>query len=143
MEHLYSTLCSFPPEVPAPDPAFFDKGVRQHLNRVSRLLKENVSDLVRFGPQLLELLNPAVHSISYLAVLHSLALPNVADSVDRLVLLDKLVRFLITFDHLQTRYAGSHMQDIMTAVGTGSLLPVRGQSPRPPPDCPCDGGESY
>lgn len=139
MEHLYSTLSSFPPEGPLQGLALYDKTAKQHLNRLSRLLKENMADLVHFGPQLLDLLDPAVHSLSYLAVLHSLVLPNAAESLDRTVLLEKLVRFLMGFDRVQIRYAGTHLQDVFTAVAIGNLLPVCPQRLKPEhPPCKLD-----
>lgn len=145
------------PESPTPTPhdyAAYDKAAKNHLNQLSHLLKENSADLITHGPQLLgvrpsrlslhwlrsnevtklilpQLLDPAVNSLSYLAVLHTLILPGLATSASREYLLEKLTRFLLSFDSIQIRYAGGHLQDIFVAAGNGQLLPV-GSSVSPP-----------
>ena len=153
MDEYASILLSFPPEPIPSDNVTYDKAVKGHLNRISHILKEKSADLIQFGPQLLEvsfpltsvprltsytltdlrqpqLLNPAVNSLSYLAVLHTLLLPSPATSVPREFLLEKLVEFMLRFDAIQIRYAGSHLQDVFAAVGNGQLLPVsRAQLP--------------
>ncbi|RYP55368.1 hypothetical protein DL768_000123 [Monosporascus sp. mg162] len=123
MDQYAAVLLSFPPEDTPPDLESYDKAVKNHLNQVTRILKDRSADLITYGPQILELLNPAVHSLSYLAVLHTLILPGLAASASREYLLEKLVLFMISFDGLQIRYAGPHLQDVFAAVGGGQLLP--------------------
>ncbi|KAI1081181.1 hypothetical protein F5B20DRAFT_537136 [Whalleya microplaca] len=123
MDQYASTLLSFPPEPLPLDNDSYDKFAKGHLNKVSRLLKDRSADLIARGPQLLELLDPAVNSLSYLAVLHALVLPSLASSASPEVLLEKLVVFLVSFDAQQCRYAGQHLQDIFGVAGNGLYLP--------------------
>lgn len=127
MDQYASVLLSFPPEGEATTPRdneTYDRAVNVHLTKVSRILREQSADLIQYGPELLQLLDPAVNSLSYLAVLHTLILPGLASSASRDYLLEKLVMFMLSFDSLQVRYAGSHLQEIFAAVGGGQLLPV-------------------
>ncbi|KAI0601248.1 hypothetical protein F4775DRAFT_437940 [Biscogniauxia sp. FL1348] len=123
MDQLAPVLLAFPPENRLIDNDGYDKAVKIHLSRLTKLLKDNHADLVLHGSQLLELLNPAVNSLSYLAVLHTLVIPAFATSAARDLLLEKLVIFLVSFDGRQCRYAGTHLQDLFGAVGSGQCLP--------------------
>ncbi|KAH9999768.1 hypothetical protein F4779DRAFT_605114 [Xylariaceae sp. FL0662B] len=123
MDQYASTLLAFPPEAHHVDNETYDKVVKSHLTKLSKLLKDRSADLIAHGPQLLELLNPALNSLSYLAVLHTLILPNLASSAPRELLLEKLVVFLLSFDAQQCRYAGQYLQDIFNAAGSGQYLP--------------------
>jgi len=123
MQHL-ATLQAFPPSGLAfTDDVAYDEAITGHLKQLSRLLRECMPELVIHGPELLQNLDPSIHSLSYLAVIHSLVLPNLVTSAPPELLLEKLVTFLITFDARQIRYAGSHIQDIFTALSSGQLLP--------------------
>ncbi|KAH7026158.1 uncharacterized protein B0I36DRAFT_247989 [Microdochium trichocladiopsis] len=123
MQHL-ATLKAFPPSGPAlRSDAAYDEAVTSHLKQLSRLIKDHNPELVIHGPEFLKDLDPSIHSLSYLAVLHALVLPNLVTSAPPEFLLEKLVTFLLSFDARQIRYAGSHLQDILSALGTGQLLP--------------------
>ncbi|KAI0838634.1 hypothetical protein F5Y06DRAFT_39919 [Hypoxylon sp. FL0890] len=123
MDQLASTLLSYPPEAGLDHDVDRDSDIKAHVNRLSKLLKEKDADIVAHGPELLELLNPAVNSLSYLAVLHTLIIPGIASSVPRDLILDKFVLFLITFDARQCRYARGHLHDVFLAAGSGQFLP--------------------
>ncbi|KAI5926982.1 hypothetical protein F4810DRAFT_651657 [Camillea tinctor] len=123
MDQLAPVLLAFPPENPTDDNDTYDKAVKAHLNRLTKLLKDNNADLILHGPQLLELLSPAVNSLSYLAVLHTLVIPSLATSMARDLLLEKLAIFLVSFDGRQCRYAGTHLHDLLSTVGSGQYLP--------------------
>ncbi|KAI1502784.1 hypothetical protein F5X99DRAFT_377370 [Biscogniauxia marginata] len=123
MDRYAPILLAFPPEDQFIDNDGYDKAVKTHLGRLTRILKEDSADLALNGPQLLELLNPAVNSLSYLAVLHTLVIPAFAASATRDFLLEKLVTFLVSFDGRQCRYAGTHLQDLFSLVGNGQCLP--------------------
>ncbi|CAJ2502862.1 Uu.00g102560.m01.CDS01 [Anthostomella pinea] len=123
MDQYASALLAFPPETDLNDNALYDQAARSHLNKLSKLLKERSNELVTYGPQLLELLDPSVNSLSYLAVLYTLVIPGLASSASREFLLEKVTVFLMTFDGRQCRYAGSNLLEIMGAVGSGQLLP--------------------
>lgn len=70
-------------------------------------------------------MDPAIYSLSYLAVLHALVVPSIPSSVPLEFILEKLVIFMMKFDGRQCRLAGSLLRNIMEAVGSGRLLPVR------------------
>ncbi|KAI1344758.1 hypothetical protein F5Y15DRAFT_410455 [Xylariaceae sp. FL0016] len=125
MEQLAPELLAFPPDSLLHDASEkdYDKAVKSHLTRLNKLLTDKTPELVLHGPQLLELLNPAVNSISYLAVLHSLILPRLATAAPQDVVLEKTIMFLLNYDARQCRYAGAYLQDTFNAVGSGSLLP--------------------
>ncbi|KAK8050632.1 hypothetical protein PG994_012362 [Apiospora phragmitis] len=122
MDQALATCLAFPPEQQVlQDDAAYDQAIQAHLLKLTKLLKDPPVPLGQYGGQLLELIDPDLNSLSYVAVLHSLLLPNLVGP--REFILDKLVRFLLGFDPRQLRYAGSHLLEIMTAVCSGSLLP--------------------
>ncbi|KAI5858168.1 hypothetical protein GGS23DRAFT_586879 [Durotheca rogersii] len=126
MDRLASALLAFPPGASLDglsDNAAFDQAVKPHVSNLSKILSDHSAELIGHAPQLLELLDPAVNSLSYLAVLHALIFPRPDPSVSIDVILDALVSFLLSFDGRQCRYARGHLQDIFNAAGSGQLLP--------------------
>ncbi|KAI1380882.1 hypothetical protein F4677DRAFT_404983 [Hypoxylon crocopeplum] len=126
MDKLAPTLLAFPPEgnlTTSLDIARYDDAVKTHVSHLSDLLQYSKRELIAHGPELIGLLNPAVNSLSYLAVLHTLVVPGIPPSVSRDVVLEKLVLFLLIFDARQCRYAGSFLQDVFLATGSGQYLP--------------------
>ncbi|KAI0134185.1 hypothetical protein BJ170DRAFT_189069 [Xylariales sp. AK1849] len=120
MDHCAAICLAFPPEPPFDD-SVYDKAVKAQLVKLTKLLKEPSQPLKANGNDLLQLLDPAVNSLSYLAVIHSLFFPNI--SADRDLLLEKLVIFLLSFDARQIRYAGVHLLEMLNLVASGQLLP--------------------
>ncbi|KAI0386637.1 hypothetical protein F5Y04DRAFT_68340 [Hypomontagnella monticulosa] len=126
MDKLASILLAFPSEpslINTVDNGAYDNAVKGHITKLSKLLQERVADLIAHGPNLLAILDPSVNSLSYLAILHSLILPDIPASVPRHLVLESLVLFLSTFDGRQSRYAGKHLLDVFNAAGNGQLLP--------------------
>ncbi|KAI8962846.1 hypothetical protein F5Y11DRAFT_321130 [Daldinia sp. FL1419] len=124
MEQVASTLFAFPDtDFNFADNAAFDTAARQHVGKLSRLLKEQNASIITHGHQLITMLDPALHTLSYLAVLHALLLPSPDSSIPRDVLLSKFVQFLCVFDARQARYAKAHLHDILLAAGSGQFLP--------------------
>lgn len=62
-----------------------------------------------------------MHSLSYLAILHSVCLPNLASPREHTM--DRLVEFLYCFDARQMRYAGSYLRELLDLVASGQVLP--------------------
>ncbi|KAK6841338.1 hypothetical protein PG989_010109 [Apiospora arundinis] len=120
MDQALATCLAFPEDT-LKDDATYDKAIQQHLLKLTKLIKDPPVPLVQYGAQLLELVDPEVNSLSYIAVLHSLLFPNVVGP--REVVLEKLVQFLMGFDPRQLRYAGSHLLEILNLVCGGSILP--------------------
>ncbi|KAI1808131.1 hypothetical protein F4811DRAFT_336903 [Daldinia bambusicola] len=127
MEQLAATLLAFPESNNAHfrlvDDLTFDTQVKQHVNRLSKLLKDQNSLLATHGHRLIDLLDPAINTLSYIAVLHTLLLPSPASTIPQDVLLGKFVRFLYVFDARQARYAKGHLHDILLVAGNGQYLP--------------------
>ena len=82
-------------------------------------LFRNASDIL-----LLQFLDPAVNSLSYLALLELLTTANSPKDTDPAVV-DKIVVFLLTFDARQIRHAGSIFSNLFGLIGSGQAAPVR------------------
>lgn len=132
MEHCAAVCLAFPPEVPLLDDPGYDKAIKNHLSKLVKLLQDPSNPLLTHGTKLLELVDPAVNSLSYLAIIHTLLIPGVVGP--REVLLEKVAVFLASFDARQVRYGGSHLLEILSLVGNGQLLPVSLKSPSRPPE---------
>ncbi|KAH8670991.1 COP9 signalosome complex subunit 3 [Xylariales sp. PMI_506] len=120
MDQYASITLAFPPSTSLNDDDY-DRAAQTHLVKLSKLLKEPTQPLRSFGVDLLQALDPEVHSLSYLAILHTLCIPGLAGP--RELLLEKLVVFLLSFDARQLRYAGTHLLELLNLVGGGQLLP--------------------
>ncbi|KAI0406416.1 cop9 subunit [Xylaria palmicola] len=123
MDQYASALLAFPPPAGLADNEAYHRAVVAHTQGLTRLLREGTRDLAAFSTTLFNVIDPAVNSLSYLALLHALMFPSFASDVPRDYILEKLVAFLVTFDGRQCRYAGSPLLDVMDAVGSGQLLP--------------------
>ncbi|KAJ3572136.1 hypothetical protein NPX13_g5154 [Xylaria arbuscula] len=125
MDQCASALLAFPPQSDPTDNEEYHKAAVLHTQRLSKMLKERPKDLVVFSTELLNVIDPAVNSLSYLALLHAVLIPSPAAQIPREFILEKLVIFMMRLDGRQCRYAGSTLLEIMEAVGSGRLLPVR------------------
>ncbi|KAI1363850.1 cop9 subunit, partial [Xylaria arbuscula] len=123
MDQCASALLAFPPQSDPTDNEEYHKAAVLHTQRLSKMLKERSKDLVVFSIELLNVIDPAVNSLSYLALLHAVLIPSPAAQIPREFILEKLVIFMMRLDGRQCRYAGSTLLEIMEAVGTGRLLP--------------------
>ncbi|KAI8624419.1 hypothetical protein F5Y19DRAFT_490945 [Xylariaceae sp. FL1651] len=125
MDQCASVLLAFPPQNDVQDASneAYHKAASLHVSRLAKMLKERPRDLVVYSSELLNLIDPAFNSLSYLTVLHALILPSLASNVPHEFILEKVVAFMMTFDGRQCRYAGSLLLDMMDAVGSGRLLP--------------------
>ncbi|KAI0019351.1 hypothetical protein F4780DRAFT_747309 [Xylariomycetidae sp. FL0641] len=119
MDHCASTLMAFPPPGGFTTDEAYEKAAKAHVTTICKLLREQGALLQEVGPQLLDLLDPAVHSLSYLALLHLQHPPTAHEHI-----LEKVAVFLTTFDARQCRLAGTQLRELMSLVGTGQLLPA-------------------
>lgn len=129
MEQVAETLLRFPPEghdVASLSDDVFDKQIKIHAGRIQNLFKENVGVVAAHATELLERLDPAVHTYSYLALLDTIIPTEYAlyPSVQP-VIVNKIVTFLAAFDPRQVRYIGAAFTHVFTAVGSGKIVPVR------------------
>ncbi|KAI0911311.1 cop9 subunit [Ustulina deusta] len=123
MDQCAIALLAFPPQSDDADNEAYHQAALLHIQRTAKMVKERAKDLVAFSAELLNVLDPAVHSLSYLAILHALLFPSLAARVSHDLVLTKLVTFMMIFDGRQCRYGGSVLLEVMDAVGGGRLLP--------------------
>ncbi|KAI1349107.1 cop9 subunit [Xylaria sp. FL0043] len=123
MDQCASALLAFPPQGDLADNEAYHKAALAHIQRVTKMIKEQNKDLVTYSAELLNVIDPAVNSLSYLAILHALIFPSPAARVPQEFILNKLVTFMMVFDGRQCRYGGPILLEIMDAVGGGRLLP--------------------
>ncbi|CAK7208576.1 hypothetical protein SBRCBS47491_000138 [Sporothrix bragantina] len=128
MEQVADVLLRFPPAghdaEPLTDDAY-DKQIKIHAGRVQTLFKESVQVVAAHATELLNRLDPAVHTYSYLALLDTIIPTEYAlyPSVQP-VIANKIVALLAAFDPRQVRYIGSAFSHIFTAVGSGKIIPA-------------------
>ncbi|KAI0146989.1 hypothetical protein GGR57DRAFT_478257 [Xylariaceae sp. FL1272] len=125
MDQLANVLLAFPPsgEVDLSSKEVYDNSLTLHKSRVFKLGRERSKDLVTHCVQLFDILDPAVHSLSYAVILHALLIPSIPSSVPRDYVLEKLVTFLMTFDGRQCRVIGSLLTEIISEMWNHTLLP--------------------
>ncbi|KAJ2985371.1 hypothetical protein NUW58_g5568 [Xylaria curta] len=123
MDRCASVLLAFPPRGDLTDNETYHKAASAHIHRLSKMLKEQSRELVAFSTELFNVLDPAVHSLSYLTILNALMFPSLPADIPQEFVLEKLVTFMMAFDGRQCRYAGLPLLETMEAVGSGRLLP--------------------
>ncbi|KAI1822047.1 cop9 subunit [Xylaria intraflava] len=125
MDQYANILLSFPPQGDDPivDNEDYHKTAQLHVQLLEDMLKEHTRDLVTCSTELLNVVDPAVNSLSHLTILHALVFPSLASTVPQEFILEQVVTFMMTFDGRQCRYAGSLLLNLMEAVGNGRLLP--------------------
>ncbi|KAI3398200.1 hypothetical protein diail_9677 [Diaporthe ilicicola] len=120
MDNAVSVLLAFPPAQPFATDEDYDNAVNFHLQQIDRLFSKETATIASQGINILKLLDPAVNSISYLAVFNTLSETTSFSSEQRL---EALVTFLLTFDARQIRYVGNHLTTWLDKVASGTLLP--------------------
>ncbi|ROT37720.1 hypothetical protein SODALDRAFT_279922 [Sodiomyces alkalinus F11] len=109
-------LLAFPPDGEISDKTY-DTEVKKHINRVESLFREQTSVVLPATPQLLELVNPSVNSISFLAIINTLKhADNSTVPVSRSELTKHALRFLQSFDARQIRYVGESFLHLVREV---------------------------
>ncbi|KAI3326217.1 hypothetical protein HD806DRAFT_439998 [Xylariaceae sp. AK1471] len=124
MDQCASILLAFPKDdVHSADNEHYHKLTSAHVQRLAKLVNERSKDLTVYSSALFNVIDPAVHSLSYLALLHALVFPSLASNAPHEFILEKVVTFMMSFDGRQCRVAGSLLREMMEAVGSGRLLP--------------------
>ncbi|KAI0535427.1 cop9 subunit [Xylaria digitata] len=123
MDQYASALLAFPPQNEPDDNETYHKAAMLHVQRILKMIKERAKDLTAFSAELFNVVDPAVNSLSYLAILHALLFPSLATKIPHHFILQKLATFMMVFDGRQCRYGGFLLLDILDAVGNGRLLP--------------------
>ncbi|KAK0728442.1 hypothetical protein B0T26DRAFT_636879 [Lasiosphaeria miniovina] len=124
MDNAASVLLAFPPDGDLPTLEKYHKAVTAHVQQAERLLKDTTTNLASLAPLLLEHVNPAVNSISYLALLQSILASEKTTQPQRLAVLPRVTAFFMTFDPRQIRYVGSALSRLLDLVASNELLPV-------------------
>ncbi|KAL2132458.1 hypothetical protein VTI74DRAFT_3764 [Chaetomium olivicolor] len=118
MDQAASVLLNFPPSGQVTDDEYY-KAARSHNLDVQKLaLSPKFKDL---APQLLDHINPAVNSISYLSLLVAVQGANNLPLPDFLA---KTAVFLTTFDSRQIRCAGKNFSTVLEWLTSGHLFPA-------------------
>ncbi|KAK0720580.1 hypothetical protein B0H67DRAFT_484140 [Lasiosphaeris hirsuta] len=123
MDHCASVLLAFPEAKEITENYVYHKTAQQHVQKVERLIKENTATFSGLAAQLLEHVNPAINSISYLALLQTLLSRDKAPQTNQ-PLLSAITTFLMTFDPRQIRYVGTTLSNLLTTVGEGEIFPA-------------------
>ncbi|KAK3325652.1 hypothetical protein B0H66DRAFT_529678 [Apodospora peruviana] len=121
MDHCASVLLAFPPASELADNEQYHKAVRLHIQKVEKLMAENGPAFPAYAENLLGVIHPADHSISYLALLQSLL---TRDTPIQGGLLPQITTFLMTFDPRQIRYVGLAFSSLLKTVSGGELFPA-------------------
>ncbi|KAK6201943.1 hypothetical protein LQW54_009257 [Pestalotiopsis sp. IQ-011] len=121
MDKTVAICLGFPPEGPFGDYTSYEKAATEHFNQLAKLTADVSKPLRSQAAQLLTHLDPSIHSLSYLTILHDAFLPSLAG--DKLALSHRLVQFLLCFDPIQIRYAAGHMSQLLVYVASGQALP--------------------
>ncbi|TKA30477.1 hypothetical protein B0A50_02705 [Salinomyces thailandicus] len=113
MADVVATLLSFPPENASTlSPKEYDKVIDGYLKKLVKLPSSVWTKPV--GKQnVLDLLNPAVNSIPYLAALTEQTRAVGRDTKKRQELLERAVIFCTSFDPVQVRYDGEQWTEVM------------------------------
>lgn len=129
MDKTVAICLGFPPEGPIGDYTSYEKAATEHFNQLTKLTADVSKPLRSQAAQLLTHLDPSIHSLSYLTILHDAFLPSLAG--DKLALSHRLVQFLLCFDPIQIRYAAGHMSQLLVYVASGQALPVSSRTTKP------------
>jgi len=160
MDHCAAVLLAFPTDAVRAAPSdnrLYHESILNHCKQIDQLLKDqsnvigqHILDLLDVSVRQLspvvaivltnfKLLDPAVCSISYLALLQSLVQQNSVD--DLATAQPKILTFLLAFDARQIRYAGSAFATLFNTILSQKIIPVGIQAAAFPPrdmaDSPC------
>ncbi|CAK7269366.1 hypothetical protein SEPCBS57363_003567 [Sporothrix epigloea] len=128
MEQVAEALLRFPPpgqDIEQLTDDAFDKQIKIHALHIQNLSRDFVQVIAANATSLLDCLDPAVHTYSYLSLLDTIIPTEYAlyPSVPP-VIVKKTVALLAAFDPRQVRYIGSAFTHIFTAVGSGKIIPA-------------------
>ncbi|KAK0635559.1 hypothetical protein B0T17DRAFT_650532 [Bombardia bombarda] len=121
MDHYASVLQAFPPASELADNGQYHKAAVLHVQKVQNLMKQNMAN---YADQLLERIDPAVQSISYLALLQTVVGREKASQLPDNKILDNILAFLLTFDARQIRYVGGALSSLLTFVRESASYPA-------------------
>ncbi|EEU45112.1 uncharacterized protein NECHADRAFT_41236 [Fusarium vanettenii 77-13-4] len=124
MDSLWETLTNFAPaQAAAHSNKQLDLAIKDHIVAVNRLVTSQRQLISTNARQILQRLDPATDSISFLAILNlSLELSTTTPGIDKTSLLDETLRFLLNFNPVQVRYVGSMLRRLLEHVATGRLF---------------------
>ncbi|KAL2758636.1 hypothetical protein ACRALDRAFT_2097163 [Sodiomyces alcalophilus JCM 7366] len=109
-------LLAFPPDGETSDEQYHT-AAETHINRVESLFREQTPALLSAANQLLEIVDPSVNSISFLAIINTLKqTDDPAVAVSRSELTRHVLRFLQSFDARQIRYVGETFLHLVREV---------------------------
>ncbi|KAK4190653.1 hypothetical protein QBC35DRAFT_377489 [Podospora australis] len=109
MDHVLSVLVDFPQDHILGDNDLYNSAVATHKKNLDKLVTS--PDWNAIAPQVIDHVDPAKNSLSYIVLLNTLKTsPHLAPAD----ILTKIAVFLVTFDARQIRYAGRHFTRLLT-----------------------------
>ncbi|KAG6085308.1 hypothetical protein E4U15_001275 [Claviceps sp. LM218 group G6] len=103
----------------------YDASIRQHIALLNSSASEIHALVLNMTKEILEGLDPSLHSISYLFILQMLTETVQNNSqVSSKLILDAIVEFIIKFDPIQIRYAGQPFRILLEKIGGGQMFPA-------------------
>ncbi|KAG5948750.1 hypothetical protein E4U53_006155 [Claviceps sorghi] len=122
VQDILTGLAAVEPSTPSTAKAY-DASIRQHIASLKSSTSEICAVVLSHTKEVLENIDPSLHSISYLFVLQTLVESSNSDpQVPLKLLLDAIVEFLHNFDPLQIRYVGPSLRALLEKVGSGQLF---------------------
>jgi COP9 signalosome complex subunit 3 len=126
MDAVTAVLGAFSPtQAAAESVKKYDSVIKDHVAAVKSLLTNQRQVINENTSQILQVIDPSIDSIAFLAILHNaLSSPTSPPGIDRPNLLDQTLRFLLKFDPFQIRYVGLVFRKLLEHVAEGNLFPV-------------------
>ncbi|EAQ92380.1 hypothetical protein CHGG_00615 [Chaetomium globosum CBS 148.51] len=119
MDQIASVLLNFPPAGGITDDDLYNSAAKSHSQSVGELaVTPNFKDT---AAQLLDHVDPAINSISYLSLLIA---TRIANGLPQPELLAKVSIFLVSFDARQIRYAGKAFSLVLDWLTSGDMFPI-------------------
>lgn len=123
MDHCASVLLAFPTEEALKDNEAYDKAVKAHISNTNLLFKERSAVIGDHAYKLLDLLDPAVNSLSYLFLLAALLPQGTKPTEYDAEFAERVILFFRRFDPRQIRYMGVAFSDLFSATGRRNVMP--------------------
>ncbi|KAH8840702.1 hypothetical protein MCOR27_005426 [Pyricularia oryzae] len=124
MDHCASVLLAFPTEeASTADNEKYNKAVKAHISNINSLFKERSAVIGDNAYKLLDLLNPAINSLSYLYLLAALLPQGTKNAEYDKEFAERVILFFRRFDPRQIRYMGVAFSDLFSATGRRNVMP--------------------
>ncbi|KFA79390.1 hypothetical protein S40288_06081 [Stachybotrys chartarum IBT 40288] len=123
MDKLVHVLRGFPPNaLETLSPEQYDRAIKSHIGDVQKAVNAERSLVVAKPAEVLQNLDPAVHSVAFLTVIDAFLLDtDSSDASKRGAVLDDIVNFVAKFDPVQMRFLGRTFRKLIESIGNDKL----------------------